>query len=93
MDCIAIQSLGHDTALGRGVGRVARRAGCEARAWQQASLKHQFLQTSLKFYFMNYRFEICPRTMVVQIGFLLKSIFHHLIFTASFEDRGLDNYF
>ena len=33
MDCIAIQSLGHDTALGRGVGRVAGREGRAGKSW------------------------------------------------------------
>ena len=28
LDCIAIQSLGHDKALGRGAGRAVERAGC-----------------------------------------------------------------
>ena len=32
MDCIAIQSLGHDTALGRGAGRAGRAAGRAGRA-------------------------------------------------------------
>ena len=33
LDCIAIQSLGHDTALGRGAGRAAGRAGRVGRRW------------------------------------------------------------
>ena len=33
MDCIAIQSLSHDTALGKSTGRAAGRAGLAGRRW------------------------------------------------------------
>ena len=36
LDCIAIQSLGHDTALGRSVGRAAGRVGARRQVWGRA---------------------------------------------------------
>ena len=36
MDCIAIQSLGHDTALGRGAGRAGRCWGAQVGARRAA---------------------------------------------------------